>query len=190
VVGGPRSSPRNEAGDANTPPAGEDPPAKEEPEQDDTTNTDDGQGTIDARPEIVLTVEYHGTGAAITPTGDYPGATCRLVHYRDGRNNRPPDDNVARLRLWLKRIGYEPNYPLWAWLKRGAPPRRRREVYRYVGPTNDLYDETLDQNALRQFARETPTSRLTEAERLALYSSSGRQHRGLSRPLLQATTVP
>ena len=160
---------QDEAGDAATPPAPEDPPAKEESSSNDTIDLGNGQSGLETRPEIVLTVQYMGTGAAITPTGEYPGATCKLVGYRDGRTSRPPDKNVARLRLWLKQIGYEPHYPGWAWLKRGAPPRERREAYRYVGAANDLYDETLDCNALRQLARENPPSRLSEVERLALY---------------------
>ena len=163
----------DEVGDAATPPTSEDPPAKEEPGTDNTTDPDGGQPDTDPPPTIVLEVRYQGTGASIIPTGEYLGSTAELVKWYDGRANRPPDDNVERLRLWLKERGYRLQVEKLKWLDKGHGPRRRREVYRLKrvarGHGRRKAYETIDRNYLRQYARENPIPRLPEAERLALY---------------------
>ena len=159
---------KHETGDAATPPASESPPAEEEPAKDDTTDAGSGQDGKGPPPTIVLTVRYQGTGQAVIPTGEYLGATCKLTGYADGRHDRPPDTNVARLRFWLKERGYEPSFPEWKWYDKGHGPRRRREVYRLNGTTD--YD-VIDRDFLRQYAKENqpPGRDLSEAERLERY---------------------
>ena len=159
----------DEAGDAPTPPASEDPPAQEEPVQNDTTDPTPGQNGSEPPPTIVLEVRYQGTGQAVIPTGDYLGSTGDLVAYHDGRNDRPPDDNIERLRLWLEGRGYKPAYPEWEWLDKGHGPRRRCEVYRRNGTSGQAY-ETVDWNFLRQYAQENPIRpERSDAERLEIY---------------------
>ena len=160
--------PDDEAGDAATPPASESPPAEEEPAEDDTTDTGSGQDGNGPPPTVVLTVLYEGTGQSVIPTGPRLGATCPLVGYNDGRHDRPPDKNVARLRLWLQERGYQPSFTEWKWLDRGPGPRRRREVYRLNG---DAGYDVIDQDFLRQYAKENqpPGRDLSEAERLERY---------------------
>ena len=179
----------SEAGDADTPPAPESPPAKEEPASDDTTNAAGGQiqpgngHDIEAAepqrpPVIAMVVRYQGTGAMVIPTGPYDGATDELVQWHDGRSDRPPDKNVARLRNWLRERGYRESWPEWEWLDRGHGPRRRREIYRLNGhtgvmaPDSDRYPlAPVNWDFLRQFAKEHARPELPEADRRALYKA-------------------
>ena len=186
----PESEPESGAGDAPTSPAPEHPPAKEEPELDNTTDPAEEQAVSTALPPaIVLTVRYQGTGASIIPTGQFQGSTAELVDWRDGRNDRPPDQNIERLRLWLEGRGYQPSYPEWEWLDRGHGPRRRREVYRLNGTHQDHGYETVDWNALRRFAQQNPIPRLGDEERLALYKSKALAGEGVFAPCRECPQV-
>ena len=179
---------QSEAGHAATPPAPKDPPANEEPANDNTTAA--ARGQLDARPEVALIVKYQGTGASVTPTGPFDGATCELVGYEhNGQEAIPPDDNPKRMRDWLKLEGYHPHYPDWKWLDRGHGPRRRREVYRYNGASNDVYDEVIDAEFLRQMYEESQSPRLAEAERAALYRRKALAGEGVFAPCRECPLV-
>ena len=159
----------DEAGDGGISPASNDAIL---PAEDGSDSTTDGQGRQAATPPatIAMVIRYQGTGASVVPTGEYQGSTAELVQWLDGRHDRPPDGNVERLRFWLTEHGYQPDYGEWQWLDRGPGPRRRREVYRLGDrqAAQDRYD-TVDRNLLQEFARENPTSTLSNAERRQLY---------------------